>query len=112
MPGKNGLLAAISHHGGIATRRQLLVMVDATTIDAGARLRWVTRVHPHTYVAASVAAPSPERWASAAPPRPEPGAREPFPNSRGVSVVQGLPCLGAAPQWRGALGGWGSPGWG
>ncbi len=50
MSGKRELLTAVAAHGGIATRRELLRTVDAATLDAGTRLRWVTRVHPHTYV--------------------------------------------------------------
>ncbi|SSC24498.1 Protein of unknown function DUF559, partial [Klenkia terrae] len=53
VPGKKDLLTAVAAHGGIATRQQLLQAVDAATLDAGTRLRWVTRVHPHTYVPAS-----------------------------------------------------------
>lgn len=51
--GKRELLDAVAAHGGIATRRDLLRSVAATTIDAGVRLRWVTRVFPHTYVASA-----------------------------------------------------------
>ncbi|GHE12443.1 DUF559 domain-containing protein [Klenkia taihuensis] len=51
MSGKKELLAALAAHGGIATRQELLQAVPARTVDAGTRLRWVTRLHPHTYVA-------------------------------------------------------------
>lgn len=47
------LLTVVASRGGIATRTELAQGVGATLLDTGVRLRWITRVHPHTYVAST-----------------------------------------------------------